>query len=639
MSAKLFEPGKIGNMTINNRIVMPPMLMGYGSEDGYVTQRMKDYFEARAEGGTGLVIVEAVGIRFGGKVFPYFVNCYDESHLPGLTELANVIKKHGARAAVQLADGGRNTRPELTGEQPMGPSPVATHKRQQPKEMTHQDIADMVGRFIHAMKMLQQAGFDGVEIHAAHVYLFNQFLSRGMNFRTDEYGGSLENRCRILKEIYEEGRKQVGNEFPIWVRINATEPGVKDGIEIEEAKEIAAHLEEIGYEAISVTAGGENYEATMASSYYEPGYLMDYAAEIKKVVNVPVIAVGRLNATLGEKYLSEGKADFIAIGRGLLVDEELPKKAKEGKHSDIVPCIACMTCVHRGVWRDTPITCAVNPALGREKELALEPAEKARNIVVVGAGPAGLEASMVAAKRGHKVTLFNNSGKPGGKFNLLTVAPKKAAFKSWLSFMDNQLKKYNVDIKAETQATFEAIRSLNPDVVILATGMHPIVDVEGSATGPANIVTLEEVLSGKANVGENVTIVGNDGLSCEAADFISEQGKKVTVVCDKQKYAIEVLKLIRNELLSRLAAKNAIILTEAFLGAVTDSSVEVSNINGERQTIPTDTLVLGNDYRVDLDLCRSLRNSGVTSYLIGGCRGLKEQIDAVMDGYKVGRQI
>lgn len=640
MLTKLFEPGKIGKMSIRNRIIMPPMLMGYGSEEGYVTQRMKDYFEARAKGGVGMVIVEATGIRFEGKVFPYFVNCYDDSHMPGLTELADVIKKHGARAAVQLADGGRNTRPELTGEQPMGPSPIATHKRAVPKEMTQGDIDFMVGRFTNAIKMLKEAGFDGVEIHAAHVYLFNQFLSRGMNFRKDKYGGSLQNRCRILVELLHKGRALVGDDFPIWVRINVTEPGVKDGIEIEEAKEIAVSLEKAGYDAIHISAGGENYEATMASVYFDEGYLVPYAEEIKKVVNVPVIAVGRLTPQRGEKIVAEGKADFVAIGRGVLVDPEMPTKAKEGRFSDILPCISCMSCVHRGVWRDAPITCAVNAALGRETELAFEPAEKPKNVVVIGAGPAGMEASRVAAERGHKVTLFNSSAKLGGRFRLLTAPPQKGAFKYWLKYIGAQLEKYKVDVKSKTQATPEAVMSLNPDVVIVATGVHSDIRFTSDSNAKAQpVVMIDEVLDGTANLGDRVTIVGDDGMALETAHLLSEKGKKVTVICGKNKFAIEVLKLMRTLLLAKLAEKNVEILTESFLGAITDSSVEVFRAEGEKKNLGADTVVLGNNYRVDMNLCSLLQSSDTTLHLIGGSRGLKELADAVFDGYRVGREI
>ena len=526
MFAKLFEPGKIGKMTIKNRIVLPPMLMGYGSTDGYVTERMLNYFEERAKGGAGLVIVEAVGIRFEGKVFPYFVNCYDESHVAGMAELAARIKKHGARAAIQIGDGGRNTRPELTGQQPIAPSAIATYKRDQPREMTTEDVEDMVNKFVKGIELLHKAGFDGVEIHAAHVYLLNQFLSPITNIRTDKYGGSLENRARILVEILQQSKKRVGEDFPIWVRINAEEPGEEGGIDFDMCKEYALLLEKAGYDAISLSSGGNHYETTMGSMYFDAGYLLPFAEQLKQILKIPVIAVGRINAQIGEEAVASNKADFVAIGRGLMVDPELPKKAMEGRLDDITPCMSCMNCVMRGVFRDRPITCSVNAALGMEAELKLLPTEQAKNVLVIGGGPGGLEAARVAALRGHKVTLVDQNKELGGNLRLLTVAPRKGPVLGWIKYAAGQLAKLGVDVKLETKATSQLIEQINPDVAVIATGLR----LGCGADVNDGIITLQDVLGGKVTVGDTVAIVGDDQMALECADLLSTMGKKVTIL-------------------------------------------------------------------------------------------------------------
>lgn len=639
MAAKLFEAASIGKLSIKNRLVMPPMLMGYGSADGYVTQRMLDYFEERAKGGVGMVIVEAVGIRFEGKVYPYFINCYDDTHLPGLTTLADVIKRHGARAAIQIADGGRNTRPDMTGEQPIAPSPIATFKRDQPRVLTTEEVRGFVRRFAASISLAKKAGFDGVEIHAAHVYLLNQFLSAASNIRTDAYGGSLEKRARILVEIVEEARKLVGDEFPIWVRINAEETGEENGITVDQAAQIAMIAERAGYDAISVSSGGSHYESTIASMYFDPGYLVPAAHRIRQAVTIPVIAVGRIDARLAEQVIAEGKADFVAIGRGLMVDPELPRKAQQGRYSDIAPCLSCLNCVHRGVLRDTPITCSVNPALGRESELRLTPAAVVRHVAVVGGGPAGLEAARVAASRGHRVTLIHDGDKLGGQFRLAGAAPRKESFLAWLDYMTLQLARHEVCVRLGTEASANLIAELEPDVLLVASG--PLgAPCRGAVSAPAGrIIRLQDALAGRAEIGATVAIFGEDAMAAETADLLSEQGKTVTLVSPGRKIAPAMLNLIRSMLLARLSDKKVLQLTNMQLGAISGAEVEIVAVDGQRRTIGADTVILGNEYRADTGFLSSVRDKVPALYLIGGCRLIGDQQDAIADGYKVARLI
>lgn len=640
MSPTLFEPENIGNLTIRNRLVMPPMLMGYSTADGYVTQRMKDYYEERAKGGVGMVIVEAANVRFEGKVFPFSVNCYDETHLPGLRELADAIKKHGARAAIQLGDGGRNTREELTGAVPIAPSPIATHKRAQPRVLTAQDIREFVMRFANSTRLAKQAGFEGVEIHAAHVYLLNQFLSAASNSRTDEYGGSVEKRARIVVEIVQEARKLVGKDYPIWIRINAEEPGDENGITMDQTLQIAQIAEKAGYDAISLSSGGSHYEASMASTYFEDGYLTGFAGQIKQVVKIPVIAVGKIDARLAEKVVRQGHADFIAIGRGLMVDPELPIKAQSGRHDEIMPCTACMNCVHRGVLRDTPITCAVNAALGREAELRLVPAERKGKVVVVGAGPAGLEAARVAATRGHKVTVIESAPQVGGHFRLLGAAPHKEPIQAWIDYMGTRLGQLGADLRLGTEATAGAIHELEPDVVVLATGLA---SPQRGETAPRQqsqrVVHLQDVLAGRIAVGRTVVLLGDDSMAAECADLLSENGKDVTVVIRGKRIAPEMLGIVRSVLVKRLAAKRVVQMTGTRPGAITAGGVEVVRADGSIEALHVDTLILGNDFLVDPAFLSAISSFAPKAFVIGGARSINDQQDAVAEAYGVAMAI
>ncbi|MCA9423359.1 MAG: FAD-dependent oxidoreductase, partial [Nitrospira sp.] len=481
---------------------------------------------------------------------------------------------------------------------------------------------------------------DGVELHAAHVYLLQQFLSASSNVRKDEYGGSQENRSRILVEIIQESRKLVGSKYPIWVRINAEEPGVENGTTIDQAKQIAQIAQHAGYAAISVSSGGSKYDSTIGSSYFQPGYLVPFAEQIKQVVKIPVIAVGRIDAKLAEKIIEEGRADFVAIGRGLMVDPELPIKAQAGQYADIKPCLSCLNCVHRGVLRDMPITCSVNPALGRENELRLTPAETRRHVLVIGGGPAGLEAAKVAAMRGHKVTLVDNETELGGRFRLRGIPPHKSPILTWIEYMKGQLAKYEVEVRLATDANVKLVEDIAPDVLIVATGLAGVSYSNNLSRELSNrVIRLDDVLAGRAEVCKNVTILGDDEMATETADFLSEQGKNVTLVSPGRKFAPAMLNLIRNKLLKRLLDKNVVQITESSIGAISGTEIQVIGKDGKNQTVAADTLILGNYYNVDTSFLSSVRANVEAIYLIGGCRGDRDQQDAIADGYKVSRVI
>ena len=612
------------------------MLMGYGSEDGYVTERAKDYYAARARGGAGLLIVEASMAQPAGKMFRYYLDASDDSYAPGLAELAEVIKSEGARAAIQLGDGGRETRPEVTGRRPMGPSPVAARKREVPIEMTQADIRNTIGNFANATLRAQRAGYEGVEIHAAHVYLLEQFLSRSTNFRTDQYGGSVENRFRILAELADAARELVGRDFPFWLRINGREYDIDGGLTLEEAKEIAQLAEAAGYDAVSVSAGSPHYDATMQSMYADAGTLVPLAAAIKESVTVPVIAVGRLTPQLGEEVLSRGEADFIAIGRGLMTDPDLPNKILEGREDDVVPCVYELDCVNRGVLRDNPIPCLTNPALGREREFELVLAEQPRTIVVVGGGPAGLEAAKWAAQRGHRVVLFERDQELGGTLRIASKAPRKETYVPFIEYYARQLSKHNVEVRLGEEATASAVLALSPDAVIVATGAS--CNGHGRASR-AGVAMVDHLLLSGGGVAGRAVVIGGSTRCCELADMLSDAGVETTVAGPARKIAPELVGMVRGLLLKRLADKKVTMLTETRLEVITSTGVGVVSGDGTREEIEADTVAFSNDASLDLELLGALREAVPEVYCIGDALQRREPIDAVAEGARVGRRV
>ena len=362
----LFTPGKIGSMEVKNRIVMPPMGTGYHDPGGYVSQRFIDYLEARAQGGVGLIIIEVTAPSVACNVFNYQLTLGDDSYIPGLKQLADIIHPYGTKIAIQF----QHSSWELRDGKPMqvGPSAAVVPARVMgvmggpPHELTIAEIEERIQWFADAAGRAQEAGLDGVEVHGAHQYLIASFLSPVTNQRTDKYGGTLENRFRFLTETIEATRKVVGDDFPVWPRLNGQEYGFEGGLTIEETKQMVPILEKAGSDAIHVSGYGAYSSAIRAPICDIPGYLIPLAAEVKKVSRVPVIAVGRLDMDLGESLLKEEKADFVAIGRRLIADPEYPNKSASGRFDDIIPCINCMECIERPVKEGRGMACAVNAA-------------------------------------------------------------------------------------------------------------------------------------------------------------------------------------------------------------------------------------------------------------------------------------
>ena len=637
---KVFEPTRIGQMRLKNRIVMAPTGTNYAERGGVISQRTLDYYEARARGGVGLIIVEGSAPDPQRTVLYQASLGYDEL-IPRWRKVTDAAHKYNARIAIQIM---HSTMENWDGKAvQVSPSPVIVPARfmgtpgNPPHELTEQEIAERIGWFASAARRAREAGFDGVEVHGAHQYLVAAFLSSATNQRRDKYGGTVENKARFLVEIVRAIREEAGQDFPVWVRINAQEWGVEDGITIEETKQVVPLVVGAGAQAIHVSGYGAGSYITSAPIADTPGFLVPLAEQVKKITSVPVITVGRLDLELGEKILEEGKADLIAIGRRLIADPDLPNKSAEGRLAEIIPCIGCMECIDRLFFdvQGEGVSCVINPTLGRESEYQVKSVSKAKNVVVVGGGPAGMQSAIVAARRGHKVTLFEKDAKLGGQLNIAALPPFKGDILPWIDYLVGQVKKTGVEVKLNTDATAEMVIEGTPDAVVIATGGAPLMpDIPG--IDKSNVVTAQDVLSGKAKAGQNVVIIGGGMVGCETGHYLVEQGKTVTIIEILKRMANDMFFMARRRLMNGLRSKKVTLLTGATCEEIKEGSVQVTTAEGKWETIPVDTVVIAVGYKANEHLYKDLEGRVPEIYCIGNSSEPRRILEATSEGYRTG---
>jgi len=690
---KLFEPGRIGQMELKNRIMMAATGTSLEREDGFVDDRIQNYYEERAKGGVGLIVMGIGAIDHpNGKVLPGQLGLSDDKFVPGLTEMAEAIHRHGAKAAIQLHHGGKLSTEDLAvGKQPVGASVGSIAMSEVMQDMaateiprlmarftkmperldtialTVEDIRKIVKKFGEAAERVKKAGIDGVEIHAGHGYLLSDFLSRSRNKRQDEYGRDLKSRSRILLEIIEAVRDKVGVEYPVWCRIDGREFGIEDGITIEEGRELARLLEEGGVDAINVSGYGGPvggfYDGPLV---YPSGGLVPLAEGIKKLVNIPVIAVGRINADLGEEVLRQGKADFIAMARALVADPEFPNKLAAGKIEDIRPCIACYNCVAQAFWGE-PMYCSVNAAAGKEAEFRIEPTKKAKRVVVVGGGPAGMEAARVAALRGHEVTLYEKRRRLGGSWIFASIVSEDN--EGFLNYLVTQMERLPIKVKLGREVTPALLEEIKPDVVIMAMGGNlttpqipgsdlPNVisgkDLRGMMIGTAKklpwwqkvaLSLASTLMPGLLSVpsvrrltkywmplGNKVAIIGGDMVGCELAKFLTERGRKVTILESQQDMNTEMSIPRRWNMMRWLRENGVTMLKGVIYGEIIPRGVVITNTDGEKQTVEADTVVIAGGMEPNLALSEAIEGTVPQIYLVGDCTELRLINGAIEDG-------
>lgn len=638
--SRLFEPVSIGKLTIKNRLVKAPTGTGYFTREGLVTEQAKAFYEARAKGGAGLVIVEIATVEFPRGIHATSRLVIDnDSTIAGLAELAGVIKKHGARAAIQLSHAGRQAKSRITGFQPVAISAVpcpagANPQGETPRELTVEELGRIVELFGKAAVRARKAGFDGIEIHAAHDYMLAGSLSPLSNRRQDRYGGSLENRGRLLSEVLKAIEESVGADFPLWCRINGREFGVEGGLTLEDTRATARMLNNI-VDAIHVSAWGYG-DMPLANMPDTPGALLPLAEGIKEVVSVPVIAVGRMTPELAEKAIEEGKADMISFGRELIADPDIPNKIFSMSVEDIKPCIACFHCQDTGTIVNSPVVCAVNPAVGREVECEIKPAKPTKKIAVIGGGPAGMEAARVLALRGHRVTLYEKEPQLGGQMRFAMAPPyKRERIEPLIIYLQNQLEKLSVEVKLNTEASLEIIERECPDLTILATGAMPLIPPLPGAD-LRNVVTVVDVLSGRVKAGSKVVIIGGGSTGCETAEFLLEQRKQVTVVEMLQQLAADMGFRDRVRLLSRVNKLPIKFLIDARCTRIQEHGIAIIDREKKEQFIQADTVVLSVGVERNNSLFPLLKEKGIEVHLAGDCWQVGKIASAISDGFRLG---
>ncbi len=659
---KIFEPIRIGEVEIKNRIAMAPMaIWGLLDPDGNLGKRGIEYYIERARGGVGLIVTGNFRVEKDIEAVHRGAPLLSPASVAPFAELAEAVHALGSKIFVQLTAGfGRVGRPSMFRKRPVGPSSIPNYwdPTVTSRELTTEEVEQLVRCFGDAAEILAMAEIDGAEIHAVHEgYLLDQFTMSMFNRRADKYGGDLRGRLTFPIEIVQEIKGKVGHHFPVQLRFSIKSfikdwrqgglPGEKfeeKGRDVEEAIQAAQILEQAGYDSFNADAG--SYEAWYWAHppvYQEHGLYLPLTGKLKKAVNVPVVVAGRMEIPeLAERAIAEGKADMVALGRGLLTDSHWVRKVEGGKPERIRPCIGCQDgCVDR-LMCAKPLSCAVNPAVGRERAYGLEPTREPKNVMVVGGGVSSLEAARVAALRGHRVTIYEESNRLGGHLIEASVPDFKKDLARLLNWYKLELESLGEGVKVNVgvEVTPDFVGREKPDVTIVATGSSSIMpDIPGIEKD--NVVTDSDLLLGNRKAGGKAVVVGGGMVGCEVALWLAQQGKGVTVVemLPELMTATHVPHPNRIMLLDLLKLRGVEALTDHCLLEVTDEgAVLMSGTSGKRE-VKADTVVLSVGLRPNRDLYDALRGKVPNLHLIGDARKAHNIMNSIWDAYEVARGI
>lgn len=618
----MFKPINIGVVTVPNRFVVPPMGNNFANTDGSMSERSAAYYEARAKGGFGLITIESTVVYKQAKGGPRKPCLFSDEVVPSFKRVADACHAYGAKVSIQLQHAGPEGNSKLTGYPLKAASAIAPSAgREIPEAMPTEEVYRLIECYGDAARRAQLAGIDMVEVHCAHGYLVSTFISARTNKRTDEFGGCFENRMRLPRLIIENIRKKTGGNMPILCRINARDEG-DGGVDVHDAAAIAAYLEQVcGVDAIHVTRSIHIHDEFMwAPNITHGGFNAELGAEIKRAVSVPVILVGRFTEPqYAELLVKQGRADLIAFGRQSIADPELPNKARNGQLEKLTPCIACLLGCVPNMLQGRPITCAMNPCVGREAEL--KPAEVRKNVVVIGGGPGGMYAARLCALRGHSVTLLEKDVELGGHFLVASYPPGKGEISGAIRSFIVNCREAGVDIRTGTEATPELVASLKPDAIIIATGSVPLrLPIPGLDS--CGCSTAEDVLTGKADTGKRVLVVGGGMVGCECVEFLTEREHIVDMVEMKPVIGEDIVPEARKYIMANLEKHKVTQRVNARVKQFYADGVDFTDtVTGEDAAMRGyDSVVLAMGYRSNNTLEEQLKDLAPQVIVIGEAR-------------------
>lgn len=631
----LFKPGRIGSLAIPNRIVMPPMVLNYADANGRATDKYVAHIERIARGGVGAIVLEASYVTGNGRGFANQLGLHHDDIVPALRRVMDAAHSHGAVIGIQLFHAGRQTRSAVSGAQPVAPSAIPCPLMNEvPAELDESEIARLVTAFGDAARRAVDAGCDFVEIHGAHGYLVMQFLSPASNRRTDRYGGSFENRVRFLDEIIEAVRHGIGDRnAPVTVRISADEM-VPGGLTIEDTSRLAMHLESRGIDALHVSAGSYGSYARgymIPPMAREDAPLVEFARRIKNTVSIPVIAVGKLrDPAVAAGVLERGDADFVAIGRGLLADPDWPNKLRENRHDELNLCVTCnQACIGR-LFAQQDVRCTINPETGRAPMFDAPPVASSLELLVIGAGPAGMTAARTAALRGHRVTVLERASQPGGQLAAAGAAPHR---QNWWKFRDwlvRELERLNVPVHMGVEATAASLDEYSPDAIIIATGSSPN-HPEFPSAGPTQVVTAIDILEERVQATGPVVVIGGGCSGAQTAEFLAHGGHDVTLVEAEPEIALDMPPDERALMLARLDDKCVRVHTQTRLDTIDAGEAVITSASG-RFSLPIGTAVLSLGATSDNDLVAMCEKRDVPVAVVGDAVSPRKVTEATAEG-------
>lgn len=635
MFEKLFEAGKIGNLEIKNRLVVPPMLTEYATEDGRLTERYISYYEEKAKGGWGLIICEDNVIEPRGAGFKSIAGLWSDELMVEHEKLTRRVHEAGAKIAVQVYHAGREASRSIMGQRPVAPSAIQDPTQSEtPVALTIDEVKALVEKFAQAIRRCKQAGYDAIELHGAHGYLINQFVSPFSNKRTDAYGGNFMNRLRFPLEIIKRAKELVGEDYPIIYRMSVDEM-VEGGLTVEDSKSIARILESKGVAAIHASAGVYKSGAIVsAPTSIRTAVFSDYAKEIRKVVNIPVFAVNKIvQPHVAETLLIEGKADFIAMGRASIADPYLPKKIKEDRLDALRYCIGCWQGCQGKIAKQEAVACLVNPMAGQEYKFH-EDKEKviteSKKIMVIGGGPVGMEAAIQAAKAGHEVTLYEKRDQLGGQWLLAAIPPGKELLNTFTVWQKGELDRQGVKVQYNTEVTKEIVDDMKPDHIFIATGATPIMPpIPGADL--EHVVLAQEILEGKVDLVGEVVVIGGGLVGAETAEHIAVHNHKATIVEMQSEIAVEMVSAPRHFLMKSLENNLVDIMTNTKVVSIEKDGVIVIKENVEMK-IPACLVVIGVGSKSNAYLHEQLK--GYKTKVIGDANQVGKALEGIHEAFQ-----